>query len=382
MNIVKLKYKNDEYVGTNNFHPEWCKLLANVVFQGKYSGRFPGSFNISGAVALSLHPNHALTPPALKDGSEITTSAAVSIYAFKEPENALYAVGENVDINTFILHPLIFSGFSSDVSYSVSSVDKYSFLINQKFSYVPETDDNYVTINIGSLSVKLSYVYTIPGRSLYLYLPLVYTTAEKLVGDKYIFLDAGETIDIFWLVNFNFLDNIKSNLKLGNVESSDKNENIISNIHNSFKTTLKDILCSENYTWAGSDSDIATKDNLLNFKINNIIAYEFPNDALKAGSDGTILSSSISSLSLYQDYLVNYRIKYKNITNYPKKIGSLLLSGYIYNNKPAVPISWINASSVWGQDIKVVEPGETIDLSWTLDFTPSSSVQKTETERA
>lgn len=368
-NIVKLTFRNEVYESYNEIHPQFLLQLVNLF----YRGHIDDYNNITSM--LSVASQYSI-PGKMPELSGLTASNNVGIYPFKQKDTALKFYGDPRNISSltadYITSPLYTKYLNDAPSYSASAINSNSIVISQILRYTVSGNDVYTAIKISSFSIKTRYVA--PSVFNVTYSPLAYITTKKLVGKDFIEIYPSEFIKIDWILNFNpSIDNNNSiNIK-GTVN------NVNSPVHPILMSTLAKIVVSGTYLFPETSDNDA-----FNFKITGIIAFKNPNDAMfNAGSTASDnafyltpdanfggLSANVNELA------VTYSVSYTNNTNLPQQIGSLMLSGNrVSDVKSVVPISWINSKHLWGQEVKVVNPSERIELTWTINLSPTASIQ-------
>jgi len=342
-NKVTLTINNKKYIGYNNIHPQFLSALSNLFYSGQYNRTSSDNTNF-GVSALSIHPIFSLTGNIANSSALLNSVSSVGIYAFNNINDASVAYGNT--LSTLIGYPLSILNNNGINTYSLSSIDNFSFIVSQTYTYSPSADNTTQYIKIGSFSIKNNY--STPSGT-YSYFPFASINILDLTNTVYKTLFPTQKIGIQWNINLNNIVNSSVNSVNGN-------------IHDTFKSNLKNIL---------SSSSVTSSFSTTSFKISNIIAFNSPGLAYVnngISSNAFILTSSVTSLTL-NNYVVTYTNTYTNNTNNFQNIGSLLLigSGDINNN---FPIAWINANDIWGTPIRVVNPNEVITFTWKLDLTP------------
>jgi hypothetical protein len=345
-NKVVLTINNKKYTGYNSIHPQFLSALSNLFYSGQYNRTSSDSTNF-GVSALSINPIFSLYGNIANSSALLNSVNSVGIYAFNNINDASIAYGNT--LSTLIGYPLSILNNSGKNTYSLSSMDNFSFIVSQNYIYSPSADNTIQSINIGSFSIKNNYSVT---SGAYSYFPFASINTMDLTNRIYETLFPTQSIGIQWNIDLNDIANNSVNSVSGN-------------IHDTFKSNLKNIL---------SSSSVTSSFSTTSFKISNIIAFNSPGLAYAnngiSGIFGNafVLTSSATSLTL-NNYIVTYTNTYTNNTNYFQSIGSLLLigSGDINNN---FPIAWIDAIDIWGESIRIVNPNEVIIFTWKLDLTP------------
>jgi len=344
-NKVTLTVNNKNYIGYNAIHPQFLSTLCNLFYKGIYDRTSADNTNF-GLSALSINPAFSLSSNIQNSSNLLNSTSSVGIYAFNNMGDASITYGNN--LTSLIGYPLSILGSNNSNTYSLASIDNFSFIVYQNYTYSPSADITIGVMGIGSFSIKNNYSST---SGLYSYLPFASVNVRDLSSNTFIKLFPTQSVKIEWNINLN------------NVINSSVNS-ISGTIHDTFKYNLKNIL---------SSSSVTSSFSTTSFKISGIIAFDSPGLAYENSGNGNafVLTSSVTSLAL-NNYIVTYTNTYTNNSNNFQKIGSLLLigSGDINNN---FPIAWIDANDIWGESIRIINPNEIITFTWKLDLSPSTN---------
>lgn len=364
-NIVKLTFKDKVYESHNEVHPQFLLQLVNLIYRGHIDDYNNATSMLSVASQYSISGK-------IPELSGLTASNNVGIYAFKQSDTALKFYGDPRNIPSltadYITTPMSTLYLDSVPSYSVSSINNNSIIISQIFKHTPTGNAVHASYKLGSFSIKTRYVA--PSVYTVTYSPLAYITTKKLTGKDFIELYPTEFIKLDWILDFNVADDNNNSMNIKGTVNG-----VSAPAHPIFLTTLTKILLNAVYLYPETGSNDA-----YSFKITGIIAFKNPNDAL-FNSGSTALGNAfyltpdadfggISANT--NDLTVTYSVSYTNNTGLPQQIGSIMLSGNrVSEVKSVVPISWINSKHLWGQEVRVINPSERIELTWTMNLAQS-----------
>lgn len=366
-NIVRMTFKDVVYESHNEIHPQFLLQLVDLIYMGHID-----DYNNTTSM-LSIASQYSISGK-IPDISGLTGTNNVGIYAFKQKDTALKFYGDprsNSALTSDYITTPMSTMYPGDVkSYSVSSISNNSIIISQIFKHAPTSNDVHASYKLGSFSIKTRYVA--PSVYTVTYSPLAYITSKKLTGKDFIELYPTEFIKLDWILDFNVSNDADNSINIKGTVN-----NVVAPVHPIFLSTLTKILINGVYLFPETSNNDA-----YNFRIAGIIAFPNPNDALfNLGSTALDTAfyltpdTNFGGLSANtNDMTVTYSVSYTNNTSYPQRIGSLMLSGAIVSGvKSVVPISWINSKHLWGQEIKIVNPNERIELTWTINLMPSTS---------
>ena len=370
-NIVKLTFKDKVYESHNEVHPQFLLQLVNLI----YRGHIDDYNNVTSMLSVASQYSISAKIPEL---SGLTASNNVGIYAFKQKDTALKFYGDPRNIPSltadYITTPMSTLYLDGVPSYSVSSINNNSIIISQIFEHTPTGSDVHASYKLGSFSIRTKYIAPLIYNVTYS--PLAYITTKKLTGRDFIELYPTEFIKLDWVLDFNVADDNNNSMNIKGTVNG-----VSAPAHPIFLTTLTKILLNAVYLYPETGSNDA-----YSFKITGIIAFKNPNGAL-FNSGSTALGNAfyltpdagfggISANT--NDLTVTYSVSYTNNTGLPQQIGSIMLSGYrVSEVKSVVPISWINSKHLWGQEVRVINPSERIELTWTVNLAQSVLDTKT-----
>jgi len=366
-NIVKLTLKNESFESHNEIHPFFLTQLVDLF----YRGHIDDYNNVTSMLSVASQYSISGKIPEL---SALTASNHVGIYAFKQIDTALKFYGDPRNIPSitadYIATPLSTRHLGDTPSYSVTSINSNSLMISQIFRYAPTANDVYTSLKLSSFSIKTRYVA--PSVFNVTYSPLAYITSKKLTGKDFIELYPTEFIKLDWILDFNVADDTDNSMNIKGTVN-----NVTAPVHPILMSTLTKILINGTYLFPETSDNDA-----YNFRITGIIAFKDPNGALfNMGSTALDTAfyltpdADFGGLSANtNDLSVTYSVSYTNNTSFPQQIGSIMLSGSrVSGVKSVVPISWINSKHLWGQEVRIVNPSERIELTWTINLTPKTS---------